>query len=215
MIAADGMAVEENLEKSDKQSARLGGAKADFVGTLGRRVAECSDLLGALEAAPDNEGVRDQLKRKLAALEVGARYLRFERLAKSIQDATAVLQAKERSRKDFQALGKLVRDLPTLVWDAPEESAPQVEHATLTAVLVVGDSELSEMLGREAFSRRKFSCANVGDTVSAEQQVRGFAPDLVIVDADLEGAFEFVQSIYDDPWSEPVPTIVVGTFARH
>ncbi len=209
------MAVEENLEKSDKQSARLGGAKADFVGTLGRRVAECSDLLGALEAAPDNEGVRDQLKRKLAALEVGARYLRFERLAKSIQDATAVLQAKERSRKDFQALGKLVRDLPTLVWDAPEESAPQVEHATLTAVLVVGDSELSEMLGREAFSRRKFSCANVGDTVSAEQQVRGFAPDLVIVDADLEGAFEFVQSIYDDPWSEPVPTIVVGTFARH
>ncbi len=209
------MAVEENLEKSDKQSARLGGAKADFVGTLGRRVAECSDLLTAFEATPENEGVREQLKRKLAALEVGARYLRFERLAKSIQDATAVLQAKERSRKDFQALRTLVRELPTLVWDAPEESAPQVEHATLTAVLVVGDSELSEMLGREAFSRRKFSCATVGDTTGAEQQVRGFAPDLVIVDADLEGAFEFVQTIYDDPWSEPVPTIVVGTFARH
>jgi DNA-binding response OmpR family regulator len=209
------MGVEENIEKSDKQSARLGGAKADFVGTLGRRVAECSDLLRTLEASPDNDGVRDRLKRKLAALEVGARYLRFERLARSIQDATAVLQAKERSRKDFQALARLIRELPTLVWDGPEESAPQIEHATLTAVLVAGDADLCEMLGREPFSRRKFSCAHASTIADAEQQARGYAPDLIIVDADLEGAFAFVQTLYDDPWSETVPVIVVGTFSHH
>ncbi len=209
------MAVEQNLDKSDNHSARLGGAKADFVGTLGRRVAECSDLLRTFEAAPDNEGVRDRLKRKLAALEVGARYLRFERLARSIQDATAVLQAGERSRKDFQALARLIRELPTLVWDGPEESAPQIEHAMLTAVLVAGDADLCEMLGREPFSRRKFSCAHAGNIADAEQQTRGYAPDLVIVDADLEGAFAFVQTLYDDPWSETVPVIVVGTFSHH
>ena len=72
---------------------RLGGARADFVAHLGRRVAELSNLLRQIEDAPDEARPRDDLRRRLHALSAGARLLRFAKLAEEVGSVEAVLHA--------------------------------------------------------------------------------------------------------------------------
>src|SRR4051794_31369793 len=63
---------------------RLGGARADFVAHLGRRVAELSTLLRQIELEPEEARPRDDLRRRLHALSAGARLLRFAKLAEEV-----------------------------------------------------------------------------------------------------------------------------------
>jgi CheY-like chemotaxis protein len=72
---------------------RLGGARADFVANLGRRVAELSNLLRQIEATPEEARPRDDLRRRLHALSAGARLLRFARLAEEVGSIEGVLHA--------------------------------------------------------------------------------------------------------------------------
>ncbi|MEP7122306.1 MAG: response regulator [Byssovorax sp.] len=72
---------------------RLGGARADFVAHLGRRVAELSSLLRQIEEAPEEARPRDDLRRRLHALSAGARLLRFAKLAEEVGSIEGVLHA--------------------------------------------------------------------------------------------------------------------------
>lgn len=72
---------------------RLGGARADFVAHLGRRVADLSSLLRQIEVEPESPRLRDDLRRRLHALSAGARLLRFARLAEEVGGVEGVLHA--------------------------------------------------------------------------------------------------------------------------
>src|ERR1019366_2430039 len=64
-------------EARDTAGGRLGGARADFVASLGRKLNDARDLLNALEEDPSSKVARDELRRRLHALGSGARLLRF------------------------------------------------------------------------------------------------------------------------------------------
>src|SRR4051812_21514678 len=75
-------------------SGQLGGARADFVASLGKKANDARTALGAIDAArgTDKEAaLRDDLRRKLHALGSGAGLLRFEGLARAVTDAVSAL----------------------------------------------------------------------------------------------------------------------------
>src|SRR5580700_5700228 len=78
-------------EARDTAAGRLGGARADFVASLGRKVSDARELLNALEDDPSSRVARDELRRRLHALGSGARLLRFEAMARSLQETLAML----------------------------------------------------------------------------------------------------------------------------
>ena len=75
----------------DPPQERLGGARADFVAHLGRRVADLSSLLRQIEVEPESPRLRDDLRRRLHALSAGARLLRFAKLAEEVGGVEGVL----------------------------------------------------------------------------------------------------------------------------
>src|SRR5579871_3431211 len=97
---------------------RLGGARADFVAGLGRKVAEMRGVLSALEADPRATGPRDELRRKLHALGAAARLLHFDAMAASIGEAEGLLERVARagsvSQHELGRIGQALDDMPAL-----------------------------------------------------------------------------------------------------
>jgi len=213
-------------EGRDSETGRLGSARADFVASLGRKVADARDLLSAIEDDPTSKVIRDELRRRLHALGSGARLLRFEAMARALQQALVVLeqaaQAGSLREAEVAFVGQTLDELRVLAWgDAASRPAPAQAnddpdeapgHPPIT-VLVVGGEDLAEALMDEGIARiRAFECERTADLDAALQLARAYAPDLVLVDADLARATDLVSALLDDPLTEPVPIIVVGTF---
>jgi DNA-binding response OmpR family regulator len=213
-------------EGRDSETGRLGGARADFVASLGRKVADARDLLSAIEDDPTSKVIRDELRRRLHALGSGARLLRFEAMARALQQALVVLeqatQAGSLREAEVAFVGQTLDELRGLAWgDAAPPQAPvhahddpdeAPGHPPIT-VLVVGDEDLADALMDDGIARiRAFECERTADLDTALQLARAYAPDLVLVDADLARATDLVAALLDDPLTEPVPIIVVGTF---
>jgi DNA-binding response OmpR family regulator len=210
----------------EQRSGRLGGARADFVASLGRKVADARDVLGALEAEPASASARDELRRKLHALGAGARLLRFDAMARSLQEASVVLERGAQQGgvrdDDLGFLAQVLDDLPALAWgEAPprERERDATEAAPPTAVLplsvlVVGPESIAEVLTEgDARGGRTFECERTEDAQQAIGLARAYAPDLVVVDGDVPAAVELVEALLDDPLTEPVPILVLGSFA--
>ena len=113
----------EDLEESPPPSPpleRLGGARADFVAALGRRVAELMTLAQQLEADPGSTPLRDDLRRRIHALAAGARLLRFSRLSERLCEGEAILlitaERGEAMPNEVAALRTLFEQLPGLAW---------------------------------------------------------------------------------------------------
>src|SRR5580700_3054373 len=163
----------------DVPGARLGGARADFVASLGRKVGDARELLAALEEDLSSKTARDELRRRLHALGSGARLLRFDSMAQSLQEALAALdhgaQAGGLREQELAFVGRVLDDLPALAW--------------------------GETPARES--------ARTADVETALELARAYAPDLVLVDADLLNAANLVESLLDDPLTEPIPVTVV------
>ncbi len=214
-------------EARDTAGGRLGGARADFVASLGRKVSDARELLTALEDDPSSKPARDELRRRLHALGSGARLLRFEAMARSLQDVLGVLDRTAQSGglrdQDVSFLAQVLDDLPALAWgDTPpretvgrrNEEADDTPAASPISVLVVGAESLADALTEEgAIRARAFECERAPDAQTALQIARAYAPDLVLLDADAAGASTLVEALLDDPLTEPVPVVVVGTFA--
>lgn len=213
-------------DAKDNGGAGLGGARADFVASLGRKVQDTRELVAALEDDPSSRAARDELRRKLHALGAGARLLRFEAMARSLAEALTVLDrgAKTGSLREVEVVfvAQVIDDLPALAWgEAPPVEAPPKETdepeepagALPIATLVVGGEALAEALTEgEAFRPRAFECERTEDAQVALEVARAYAPDVVLVDADVARAAELVEALLDDPLTEPVPIVVVGTF---
>jgi DNA-binding response OmpR family regulator len=206
-------------------SARVGGARADFIASLGRKVLDAREHLALLEEDPSSSAGRDELRRRLHALGTGARLLHFEAMAHSLQEALAVLdrgaQLGALRKEDVDFVARLLDDLPALAWGEVRLQEPSGGAETVDpgrgpmpiAILVVGDESLAEALGEDRASRaRPFECERTGDAGAALDLARAHAPDLLLVDADLPGAPELVEALLDDPLTDPVPIVVVGTF---
>jgi CheY-like chemotaxis protein len=214
-------------DAKDKGAIGLGGARADFVASLGRKVQDTRELVAGLEDDPSSRTARDELRRKLHALGAGARLLRFDAMARSLAEALTVLDrgAKAGSLReaDVVFVAQVIDDLPALAWgEVPPVEAPAKEAADGTeessaalpiATLVVGGEALAEALTEgEPFGPRAFECERTDDAQIALEVARAYAPDIVVVDADVARAAELVEALLDDPLTEPVPIVVVGTF---
>lgn len=206
-------------------SGRLGGARADFVASLGRKVSDARAALSALERAPDSKGPRDDLRRRLHAMGAGARLLRFEALGTALAKAESLLDvvtaAGTASTDELTALAKLLDDLPALAWDdAPErrkKEAPPAERPTPLAALVVGEDAIAMALAESKGTKEgdaeatlaSFACERTGDPSYAMDIARGMLPDVVVVDGDIDGATELVEQLLDEPVTDAVPIVVL------
>jgi DNA-binding response OmpR family regulator len=213
-------------EARDTAGGRLGGARADFVASLGRKVSDGRELLNALEEDPSSKPARDELRRRLHALGSGARLLRFEAMARSLQEALAALDRGGQSgmlrEQDLAFLGQVLDDLPALAWgeSPPREAAASIPDEVEDApalppitVLVVGPESLADVLTEEAVVRsRAFECERTENLQTALELARAYAPDIVLIDADYDHAAALVEALLEDPMTEPVPVVVVGTF---
>lgn len=239
---------------------RLGGARADFVAALGRRVAELSSLLRQLEDEPASTRVRDDLRRRVHALAAGARLLRFSKLAERLVHDEALLGAStargQVTAAEIAMLRAAFDEVPAIAWgeaaageigftpppgrvgpasapprsrttpvldavrlplgtSGPAEPAEAASSAPQTA-LVVGPSNLAEALAAAALGRGEvaFDVERAEDNTSAIDLARALAPDVIVLDADRDGARELCEALAGDPLTELVPIVVVGHWSR-
>ncbi|MEO8799055.1 MAG: hypothetical protein ABI551_14290, partial [Polyangiaceae bacterium] len=196
----------------------LGGARADFVASLGRRVADARTALTALEADPASTQARDDLRRKLHALGAGSKLLRFDAMATALGDAEVTLERvvmqKKAASGDLAMLAQLVDDLPALAWSDPKRREKKVEPppAELAPIpmtaLVVANEETEEVLAAD----RMFECERLDGLEDVTARARVLGPDVIVLDGDLEGATNVVEALLDDPLTDSTPIIVVGHF---
>ncbi|MGK3969720.1 response regulator [Sorangium sp. So ce118] len=279
---------------------RLGGARAEFVANLGRRVAELRAMVRRIEADDDAPRLVEELKRRLHSLGAGARLLRFAQVAERLAEGESQLVAASGARMTDEtaaALRKVLEELPALAWGqsamgeqppasrasaapaaqpsargagarqeaaeaaagakaqgttwiasvsngralAPEPlslddeedagaspSAPRrAEPAAPAAgpgaaaleapitVLVVGAAPLAAALQPGgADVGPSFEVERTDEVETAIDLARAFAPDVVLLDADLPGARGLAEALAGDPLTELVPVVAVGRFAR-
>jgi DNA-binding response OmpR family regulator len=212
-------------------SARLGGARADFVAGLGRKVADLRTTLARVkltadDRAPGAGAAREELRRKLHALGSASKMMKFDAMERAIREAIGTLDRTARdavlSDIDLDALEQTIEDLPALAWGDGRARSSRAEIAERAAapkykVLVVGSSLLSEALVDDALDGAPdltFACESTPDAQAAYDLVRDHEPDLVVLDADLAAAPELVEALMDDPLTEAVPIVVVGSFGE-
>ena len=214
------------------ESAQLGGARAEFVASLGRKVEGARALLAAIEADPPNTASREELRRKLHALGSGARMLHFDVMTRTLGDADAIFERATKkgvlASSELAELSQVLDDLPALAWaespsrDAMLRAEAEAPVGPMTrSALIFGGDLLAEALSDEGYGGAPYDCERTESVQAALGLARSLAPDVVLVDADLPGALEVVEALLDDPLTEPVPILVVGSFgapeqaARH
>ncbi len=202
--------------------SRLGGARADFVASLGRKVADLRVSLARLKATPGEPAARDELRRKLHALGSGAKLMKFDAMERAIAEGLGSMDRAAGGvaleTHDVEALEQLVEDLPALAWgDGPTRSSV-AEHKAKAAeptysALVVGKASLAGALLEHVNAiDPTFSCESTPDAQAAYDLARSLDPDLVVLDADLPYSAELVEALMDDPATEKIPVVVVGSF---
>jgi DNA-binding response OmpR family regulator len=208
-------------------SARLGGARADFVAGLGRKVHDLRGSLSRVRLAREDQNdthARDELRRKLHALGSAAKMMKFDAMDRAIGEALGTLDRAPRTalidQIDLDGIEQTIEDLPALAWGDGRARSSRAESADLAiqrfSVLVVGNAVIAEaLLDEEQPSAIHFTCEATPDPQAAYDLVRTNEPDLVILDADLPAAAELVEALMDDPLTEAVPVIVLGSFLGH
>ncbi|MCK6586254.1 MAG: response regulator [Polyangiaceae bacterium] len=250
------------------EEERLGGARADFAASLGRRVAELSVLLTRIEEGPRSGRFASDLRRKLHALSAGARLLRFTRLAEALGEVeSAVDGASVRGiipEHEAAAIRAMLERLPALAWSrapvrvegpvvmkemrppapldldldwqpveasegasegasepepvsaevmsgAPISAEESADAAVPMIALVVGPPAMAEAL---RLGEGGFEVERIDDAPVAIDLARSIAPDVMLIDADREGARQLVEALVADPLTEAVPILVAGSWSR-
>ena len=217
---------EQQGEENVARTTKLGGAGADFVASLGRKAAETRSVLLALESEPTSKPLRDDLTRRFEALRSSASMFRFQTMEKALSeglrlfDRAAGLDALP--PHDTELMAQILEDLPALAWDddgrggAIQMRRARKRRETLEqyAALIVGKSHIGEALLSEAPDARvKFECRVTEDVQAAFDLALASAADLIVIDSDLdESAVDLVEALMDDPATEAVPILVLGSF---
>jgi DNA-binding response OmpR family regulator len=197
----------------EEETARLSGARGDFVGSLGRRVEALRLALRSIEQSPNDGALRNGLLRRVHALSSAARVLGFASVAEALTEAEKKLR-----RSDFADVARALDLLPSLVLGVPmslrppaEASADRVPSTWPLSVLIFGAQSLADAI--KAIPGTHVECERTEDLTRAREQARLFGPDLAVIDADRAGARDLVETFAKDPLVEPVPLVVIGDFA--
>lgn len=207
-----------------EQPTSLSGSsdpKAEFVSSIGRRLAVLRGALNELQARPDSAKRRDDVLRRLHALGAASRVLGFDAAADALGHAEASLQhaatTSGASTGSLSNVAVALDQVPQLVWGAPVEAsgAPQeagtVRHTFPISVVVFGDEALGKTL----------AAVQVSDDLEHERGdhpdevvslARSMGPDVIVVDADRDGAQELVDQLRADDRVDPFALVVVGDF---
>ncbi|MEO7111363.1 MAG: response regulator [Polyangiaceae bacterium] len=210
----------ETAKKIISEGGGLSGARADFVASLGRRVADARTALVSLEGDPNAKGARDDLRRKLHALGAGAKLLKFEAMAGELATAEttleAVVAAGRAAPAHLASLAQLIDDLPALAWSDPKRGvhklgvqAPLLRTAIPMTALVVASEDVAAVLS----ANLDFDCERLDLLEDATDRARSLGPDVIVLDGDLEGAANVVEALLDDPITESIPIVVLGHFS--
>ncbi|CAN5788353.1 hypothetical protein BH11MYX4_BH11MYX4_17150 [soil metagenome] len=209
---------------------RLGGARADFVAGLGRKVADLRAGSARVREKPEDIALREELRRKMHALSSSAKIMKFDAMDRAIAEALGTIDRTDLDAPlalvDLDAIDQILEDLPALAWGDGDARVSRVEpvaksQAPLYSALIVGTAHIAEALldepsAAEAAScfpgRPTFGCESTPDAQAAFDLARTTEPDLVILDADLEYATELVEALMDDPLTERAPIVVIGSF---
>lgn len=207
----------------------MGGAQADFVGSLGRKVAGARSVLAKMVAEPASVDARGELRRRLHALRAAAKLLRFDAIGEALDHAMTVLDSASPDRAlgddALSAIGTILDELPALAWverspkegesaDTPSATTDTgAPNAPLCSALVVGDARLAAWIGRHGASlRASFECDHLPSSVGAVDRARALSPDVIVVDADMSDGARLVEDIFDDDAIADIPIIAVGQF---
>jgi DNA-binding response OmpR family regulator len=209
----------ETAKKIVSEGGGLGGARADFVASLGRRVADARTALAALESDPNAKGARDDLRRKLHALGAGSKLLKFDAMAGALATAEttleAVVTAGRASPAHLASLAQLIDDLPALAWSDPKRGAHKLgsNYAPKTTIpniaLVVATDEITAALS----ANNDFECERLDALEDVADRARSLSPDVIVLDGDLKGAANVAEALLDDPITESIPIVVLGHFS--
>ena len=138
---------------------RLGGARADFVAGLGRKVADLRAGSAKVREKPDDIALREELRRKLHALSSAAKIMKFDAMDRAIAEALGTIDRTDLDAPlapvDLDAIEQILEDLPALAWgdgDARVSRAQPVAKpaAPTYSALVVGSPLIAEALLDEA-----------------------------------------------------------------
>ncbi|MCC6648669.1 MAG: response regulator [Polyangiaceae bacterium] len=196
-----------------RAASQVGGARADFVAELGRKVGELRRVLAAVGDPRTAAGARDELRRRVHALCSAARIHKLEAVAAALAAAEARLAEGALTgtgARDLEALDAAFGALVGLAW-GEERARPSAPSAPST-VLVVGPASLAAAVvggGGDAVE-----CERSEHAEGALALARALAPDVVVLDADVAGTEALAEALADDPLTEPVPIVVLGRFAQ-
>lgn len=201
---------------------RLGGARADFVAGLGRKVTDLRAAVTRVRECPLDLTKREELRKKLQALASGARLMKFDAMDRAVCSALGTIdRAAIDLPLDDVALGSIdqtLEDLPALAWGDDGSRSSRVEAVAKPvspsySALVVGPAMIGDaLLDPKDDGRSVFACNSTPDAQAAFDLARATEPDLVVLDADLDCASELVDALMDDPITEAAPIVVVGSF---
>ena len=196
-----------------EETARLTGARGDFVGSLGRRVEALRVSLRSVEQSPNDAALRNGLLRRVHALSSAARVLGFASVAEALTEAEKRLRKSEFGdvARSLDLLPSLLLGVPVSLRPAPDVRADRVSTTWPLSILIFGAQSLADAI--QAIPDTHVECERTEDLARAREQARLFGPDLAIIDADRSGARELVETFAQDPLVEPVPLVVIGDFA--
>jgi CheY-like chemotaxis protein len=211
------------------RAERIRSARSDFVSSLSRRIQELRTCLNALEQDPGSPRQRDDLRRRVHALSAGARLLRFGSMATALAEVERTLERAaavgELERAEIRAISETLDGLHALAWNEPTNEQRPTERPPVSGaigetahvpptVLVVGSSGIADAitLPIEHAADNDIECERTEEPGAALDLARALAPDVAVIDADLQGAKELIEKLARDPLTEPMPLIVVGTW---
>ena len=207
--------------ESREEEGRLTGARAEFAGSLPRRLETLRGALALAEQIPADADRVKGLLRRVHAVGAAARVLGFASVAEALAEA-------ERSVRQAAALGKpapfdqvsrAFDVLPSLVLGAPvsargpESRARAATPAWPTSVLLLGSQALADVIA-EPDGGPLVECERLADAARLVELAHIIGPDVVVVDGDHAGAREAVAALFSDDLLEPTPVIVVGSFEQ-
>ena len=240
MRAVPGPAKNPDESRRDPDSSqgreRLGGARAEFVANLGRRRAEIRTTVDGLRQDPASKKHLTELRRRFHALGAAAKLLRFSRLADELRGVETRLEdAAQRGAlddADFGAVQDLIGRMTSLAWSADEPEPVRAFASEVrplapargparppVSVLVVGPNTLADALalpGSRVVDEGElvYDVERTAEVGVALDLARALAPDVIVVDADLQDAKAVVNVLSSDPLTESVPVVVAMRLAR-
>jgi DNA-binding response OmpR family regulator len=206
---------------SGEDETRLSGARAEFVGSLPRRLDALRSALRSAEQMPSDPERSKGLLRRVHAVGAAARVLGFASVAEALTEAEKTVRKATAAGRPapLEEVARALDLLPSLVLGAPvslrqpetRERAPAPVWPI--SVLIYGGAVLAEALGDDDDETR-IERERTEDAERARELARIVGPDVVIVDADRPGSRELVAELVNDPLVEPAPIVVVGTLEQ-